>query len=361
MAIRVYDLEQSEDDLLAQAQAGSEAAFGELYRLHHDRLLRFCTYRLGDRHEAQDVVQEVFARAWNKLPTFVGGRPLYPWLRVIAANLCTDIHRRRSRTDPVAEVVTAPVDGGQERLIDEVDAALVRQAMGRLKPRHRTALEMRERDGLSYEQIALGTGVSLGTVESLLWRARQALKREFTAVGGEGALAGIPVVGWAIRRLRATGGRFNSWLSRHGLNQFMSNNALAGALVGAAVASVLSAGIAEASPAPATTPGAAPSAWSVSVPGVSAAVPAPARPAPTTTTAPRATAASGATSRPSSGRPGGHSLQNPVHWGEAPAAHEASQDLIHVSAGGVTAGVDPKTTVGFVKSLIPTTGAGRKP
>jgi RNA polymerase sigma-70 factor (ECF subfamily) len=191
--------------------AEDQAAFAEVYRAHHHKLLRYCEYRLRDRHEAEDVVQEAFARAWRSMPTTAFDRNFYPWLRVVAANLCTDVLRKRSRSEPVAVIDRSVVDQDLDRLTEEADRVMVRQALDRLNDRHRSALIMRESEGLTYDQIAERTGVTSGTVESLLWRARQALKREFTVIAGrEGCVAVVPVLVAALVRGRAAGRR--AWL-----------------------------------------------------------------------------------------------------------------------------------------------------
>lgn len=193
-----YEIDSAEDD---------EAAFAAAYRAHSQKLLRYCQYRLRDRHEAEDVVQEAFVRAWRTMP--VSGdrdRSFYPWLRVVAGNLCTDIQRKRSRSEPVAVIDPGAVDGEMDRITEESDRVLVRQALDRLNDRHRSALIMRESEGLSYDQIAARTGVSAGTVESLLWRARQALRREFTALAGrDGRLAVLPFLAPLVGRVRSSG------------------------------------------------------------------------------------------------------------------------------------------------------------
>ena len=84
--------------LVERCQAGDSGAFGNLYARYYERLLRFCLRRLNDRHEAEDAAQEAFARAWKALPNFAGERRFYPWLTVIAGNICTDMLRRRSRS-----------------------------------------------------------------------------------------------------------------------------------------------------------------------------------------------------------------------------------------------------------------------
>jgi RNA polymerase sigma-70 factor (ECF subfamily) len=196
--------------LVERCQAGDSAAFGNLYARYYERLLRFCLRRLNDRHEAEDAAQEAFARAWKALPNFAGERRFYPWLTVIAGNICTDMLRRRSRSTPTDDVELGahrPVGGGgmessEELVLAAVDGELVNRALGRLSTRHRHVLAMREGSGWSYQQIADHEGVEIGTIETLLWRARQALKREFAVVSeSKGALAGfLAGAGALVRR-----------------------------------------------------------------------------------------------------------------------------------------------------------------
>ena len=160
--------------LVERCQAGESAAFGHLYERYYQRLLRFCFRRLNDPHEAEDAAQEAFARAWKALPRFAGERRFYPWLTVIAGNICRDMLRRRSRTTPTDDVqLTAqhlfrPVeDTSEELLLAAVDGELVNRAMARLSMRHRHALAMREGSGWTYQQMADHEGVEIGTVETL--------------------------------------------------------------------------------------------------------------------------------------------------------------------------------------------------
>ena len=195
--------------LVERCQAGDSAAFGNLYARYYERLLRFCMRRLNDRHEAEDAAQEAFARAWKALPRFAGDKRFYPWLTVIAGNICTDMLRRRSRSTPTDDMeLTAEHslgavadDTSEELVLAAVDGELVNRALDRLSVRHRHVLAMREGSGWSYQQIADHEGVEIGTIETLLWRARQALKREFAAVSeSKGALAGFLVASGALFR-----------------------------------------------------------------------------------------------------------------------------------------------------------------
>ncbi|HVB94711.1 MAG TPA: RNA polymerase sigma factor [Acidimicrobiales bacterium] len=188
--------------LVERCQAGDRAAFDELYVRYQRRLYRFCMQRLGQAHDAEDVVQESFVRAWRALPRFAGERRFYPWLTVIAANLCVDTLRRRSRLTPVEESRISEADTGtydiEDAVLHEVDSKMVATAFGQLSTRHQRVLQMREGSEWSYRQIAEHEGVGVTAVETLLWRARQALKREFLILdeqkGKIGALIGFLVV-----------------------------------------------------------------------------------------------------------------------------------------------------------------------
>ncbi|HVV37986.1 MAG TPA: RNA polymerase sigma factor [Acidimicrobiales bacterium] len=218
MAVRADDVDLVRDRSLVElCQAGDEAAFGDLYARYYQRLLRFCARRVGDMHEAEEITQEAFARAFTAMPRFAGERRFYPWLTVIAARLCIDSHRRVSRSEPTADIDPGAVDGGQQQVIDNVDLAYLSQAMQQLGPRHREVLELRETQGWSYQQIADHYSVTMGTVEALLFRARKALRREFLALAGPDArLASLPILGIAWRiaaRARMHAGALSSQLA----------------------------------------------------------------------------------------------------------------------------------------------------
>ena len=239
MAVRADDVDLGRDrGLVERFQSGDAASFEDLYRRYYSRLYRFCLKRVGDAAEAEEVTQEAFTRAFSALDRLSGERKFYPWLSVIAARLCVDTHRRRSRTQPSAEIDLGMVDGGQEDVIAAVDRQLVTEALDRLGPRHREVLRLREEEGWSYQKIAEYYEVSLGTVEQLLWRARRALKREFAAVAGpdRGLAAAIPALGWVLRRLHSLRARAHDWASQVAVP--VASNAVALAVAAGSVAAV---------------------------------------------------------------------------------------------------------------------------
>ncbi len=202
---------------MRQCQAGDSAAFAELYRRYHDRLHRFCAKRLSSREDAEDVAQESFLRAWRALPTFSGALRFYPWLTVIANHLCTDQARRRERRlgvgdsladpDQTREMGDAVRPAWSSEVEDSVlatyDTEMVVTALERLSERHRRVLFLREEEDLSYREIARAEGVEISTIETLLWRARQALKREYAALTRTKVLGGLVLGFGAVRRMAA--------------------------------------------------------------------------------------------------------------------------------------------------------------
>jgi RNA polymerase sigma-70 factor (ECF subfamily) len=189
-------------DLVERYQAGDPRAFDDLYERYFPRLRQYCQRRVGDAHEAEELAQEAFIRAFRALPAFAGERRFYPWMTVIAQRLCVDHHRRLWRVTPAPDVDPGgTADEGHDALFERVDLDHLATALTRLAPRHREILQLREHEGWSYQRIADHLEVPITTVEALLHRARKALRREFSAVAGHGRLAGIPIAGWIMRNL----------------------------------------------------------------------------------------------------------------------------------------------------------------
>ena len=256
---RSGDVDLERDRVLVErCQAGDRSAFDVLYQRYHLRLTRFCLQRLRSRHDAEDVVQETFSRAWRALPGFAGERRFYPWLTVIANNLCVDVQRSRSRLTPVDSTQLQVGDPGcydtEDAVLREVDAQIVTDAFARLHPRHQRVLKLREESGWSYQRIADDEGVGVAAVETLLWRARQSLKREFASLagpeGGAGVLSGLLVV-FRRRMFRALARpvRFVAGSARHARAWLSPLFTPTGAVGSAVAVGMIAAGIGIAVPA----------------------------------------------------------------------------------------------------------------
>lgn len=202
--------------LIARSVAGDGDAFGELYALYHPRLLRFCRARVRDVFLAEELAQEAFTRAFGALDRLQDHGRFYPWLTVIAHRLISDHYRRSWRLSFTAVVDPGLDPPADEGLIARAESDALRVALGRVRPRHREVLQLRDAEGLSYDEIAVTLGTSTSTVAPLLHRARAALRREYLLVTQSERIAGLaPLVtvplAWS-RRARARVARYVAWM-----------------------------------------------------------------------------------------------------------------------------------------------------
>lgn len=154
-----------------------EHAFESEYARVRPALQRFVRARVRDAHAAQDLLQEIHAKAHRNRGRYDPRKPFRAWVFTIARNLCIDHLRRRLR-DPLSAVgTTAPVDppdldalpsgkaDDPQRAAERADlVARVRRELAKLPDRRRAAFEMRIVDGLTYREIGEALGVPLGTV-----------------------------------------------------------------------------------------------------------------------------------------------------------------------------------------------------
>ncbi|HKY75374.1 MAG TPA: sigma-70 family RNA polymerase sigma factor [Acidimicrobiia bacterium] len=192
--------DDTDNMLMARLRAGDELAFRALVDRHRPWLVRHCTRLLGhDAHAAEDAAQESLLKLHAAV---LRGQPLRvrPWLSVVARNTCVDEQRRR-RPDLPGELPERAVAGHDPF---ELDAALS-DAWSRLAGRHREVLYLREVLGFSYKEIGAVMGLSMPATETLVFRARAALKREYERSGGTSF--GSALLGFQLARLGLDGRR----------------------------------------------------------------------------------------------------------------------------------------------------------
>ena len=169
---------RSDEQLLALFRAGNEEAFGAIHDRYRQRLFAYVRQMLskGPRQDAEDVMQDVFVRAYGALRADDREINLRAWLYRVAHNRCID-HLRRP-TPPAAEIFEMsrkplhdPIEEAQRR----EDLARLVEDVSRLPEQQRSALLMREIDGLSYADLASALDVTVPAVKSLLVRARVGL------------------------------------------------------------------------------------------------------------------------------------------------------------------------------------------
>jgi RNA polymerase sigma-70 factor (ECF subfamily) len=179
-----------EATLVQRCAVGEEDACAELVAEHQRMVVQLAVNLLGDRDEAMDLSQEVFLRVFRTIHRFRGHSSLRTWIYRIAVNQARNRHRfwrRRHRADQVSldqhvaahgELVSTGEARPDRMLARKELAARLQSALDHLPFDQRTAVILREVDGLSYEEIAYSLGVAVGTVKSRLTRARQALRAE---------------------------------------------------------------------------------------------------------------------------------------------------------------------------------------
>jgi len=176
--------------LIAAVAAGDADAFEELVRKYERRVLSTAYRYLGDRAAAEDVAQEIFLKVWRRARSFKGRSSFSTWLYRIAVNQCLNFRekRRRRRGEPLDERIADTRPGPAERHEAETTSRLVREAMDGLPRKQRMALILSKFEGRSYKEIAQIMGVSLASVESLIFRARQNLKKTLLPLRERGEL-----------------------------------------------------------------------------------------------------------------------------------------------------------------------------
>src|SRR4051794_4855946 len=169
---------RSDEQLLALFRAGSEEAFGAIHERYRQRLFAYVHQMLSprSRQDAEDVMQDVFVRAYGALRADDREINLRAWMYRVAHNRCID-HLRRP-TPPAADIFEMsrkplhdPIVEAQRR----EDLARLVEDVGRLPEQQRSALLMREIDGMSYADLASALDVTIPAVKSLLVRARVGL------------------------------------------------------------------------------------------------------------------------------------------------------------------------------------------
>lgn len=189
------DAGADEAELVRRCAAGDQSACGELVTAHERMVYQLAFHLLGTRDEALDLSQEVFLRVFRTMGAFRGQSSLRTWIYRIVINQAKNRQRwwrRRRQSDQVSldQHVLAHGDlpqrtdaGAPDRLLARKQAAArLWSAMDRLPFDQRTAIVLREFDGLSYEEIAFSLDIAVGTVKSRLTRARQALRADLSEV-----------------------------------------------------------------------------------------------------------------------------------------------------------------------------------
>jgi RNA polymerase sigma-70 factor (ECF subfamily) len=177
----------ADEELVARVQRGDKRAFDLLVLKYQNRVSSLIGRYVRDAAEVADVTQEAFIRAYRALPSFRGESAFYTWLYRIAINTARNYLVAQDRRPPATDIDAAEaeqLDLGarlkdhttpESLLLQDEIARTIQAALSDLPEDLRTAITLREIEGLSYEEIARAMDCPIGTVRSRIFRAREAI------------------------------------------------------------------------------------------------------------------------------------------------------------------------------------------
>ena len=187
---------QSDIDLVKRVQKGDKKAFDPLVIKYQQRIANLISRFIRDQDEVLDVTQEAFIKAYRALPNFRGDSQFYTWLYRVAINTAKNHLATLSRRPPQGDIeaeIAEQMDMGTrlkeqetpESLAEEADLkAVILESIDKLPEELKTALTLREIDGLSYDEIAEAMDCPIGTVRSRIFRAREAVDKAIKPLMG---------------------------------------------------------------------------------------------------------------------------------------------------------------------------------
>lgn len=183
--------------LVVRAQSGDKQAFELLVEKYQRKLARLLSRFIRDPAEVEDVTQEAFIKAYRALPAFRGDSAFYTWLYRIGINTAKNYLMAMGRRAPTStEIEAEEAEGFEEAeqlrdintpesvLLTNEIAETVNSTIERLPEELRTAIQMREIEGMSYEDIAKAMDCPIGTVRSRIFRAREAIAEQLRPLLG---------------------------------------------------------------------------------------------------------------------------------------------------------------------------------
>jgi RNA polymerase sigma-70 factor (ECF subfamily) len=166
----------AESELLERAKSGDLEAFAEFVRTFERRVRAVCYRLLDDARDVDEAVQDTFVQAWRNIQRFRGDAAPYTWLYRIAVNEA--LMRRRRKTLPTTELQETTRSGGEDAYAAADTRAFLIERLHALPVDYRTAVVLRDVEGLSNEEVARVLDISLAAAKSRIHRGRMQLREE---------------------------------------------------------------------------------------------------------------------------------------------------------------------------------------
>jgi RNA polymerase sigma-70 factor, ECF subfamily len=165
-------------ELIRRSQSGDTEAFGELVGKHRSRLFTMIYGMVRNEHDASDLAQEGFLKAWRSIHQFKGRSSFYTWLYSLTVNLTIESLRRKGRCEEVEldEAIPSSLPGPGVNYQRAEIRDHVNSAIAQLSPEHRAVVVLKELEDLQYHEIAELLNLSIGTVMSRLFHGRKKLQ-----------------------------------------------------------------------------------------------------------------------------------------------------------------------------------------
>lgn len=169
-------------DLILHARRGDAEAYGELVTRYQTSVFNVCYRILHERGEAEDLAQESFIRAYDRINTFDIEREFGPWIRRVAANICLNHLESRRNIVELKDERDADESQRPEAAVEIHERSeQIRRALASLPAHYRVVIELRHYQEMSYDEIAGELNIPLSDVKSHLFRARKLLAEKIHA------------------------------------------------------------------------------------------------------------------------------------------------------------------------------------
>lgn len=188
---------------MTRAAAGDKDAYRALVEKYQSRAFSIAYEIVKSKHDAEDIIQESFVKAYLSIADFRGQSSFYTWFYRIVYNMAIDFKRRTNRrggehaeyedhmssdSSVFAGATTGKTEGPSDAIFRKEKARKIQEALNEISEEHRMVITLREVDGLSYDEIADVVGVSKGTVMSRLHYARKKLQKALLEFAPSGVM-----------------------------------------------------------------------------------------------------------------------------------------------------------------------------